>query len=312
MNRMRLRTLLLQPAALMLAMLASCSPLIEEALPGGKTPAVLGVGDVFIAGAGSTTRANTTLSTGKLWVSIRNTGSYAARQGLVYEYTGGAWTCPTSVILGNDPISLYAYYPQDKFNVTGGKVSFSARGYSAEYDLCFATGSKSDVNDINPQATFELKHAYARVRLSITREAAFTGTGAITAYNLKAATDNINLDGTLDVEGGTSTSTNASSTGYTASLSTTVTAGVANTACDMLVPPQLIPTAGLTITLTIDGNERSVTITQGQFGAALLSNTQYTVHLEIGANATLVPGTIEEVGWPALTDLGEIEHVVNP
>lgn len=309
MNEKNLKIVRLLPAALMLA-IAACSPLQDETPPGGNEQVELIVGDVSIADAGSTTR-NTTITTGKLWLSILNANGYAGRRGLVYECNGGVWTCPTSVILNSTNfIVLYVYYPQDKFSVNGDVIRFSVQKYSADNDLCYAIGAKKNVHAGNPVASFALKHAYTRIRLSITREAAFTGTGNITAYNLKAATGSINLDCSKNLQSGTWSSGNPSTTGYTIGLSTTVTAGTANTACDMLVPPQLTPADGFTITLTIDGNARSVTIPKDKFENTLEENTQYTVHLEIGANATLIPGTIDEVEWSAPTDLGEIEHLV--
>ena len=311
MNRKNLKIWWVLPAALLLAMLTACSPQQDEALPGGGGPALLGVDDVFITGTGSATRTNTLLAAGKLWLSIRNSNGYIARQGLVYTYGGGAWNCPTSVILNANPISLYAYYPQDKFGATGDVVSFSAREYSADNDLCYATASKADVNAANPGASFVLKHAYARISLSVTRIASFTGTGNITGCGLKAGTGNIDLTGALDVNAGTITSSGASNTGFSYGLNTTVAAGTANTACDMLVPPQATPADGLTITLTIDGNARSVTIPKDKFGDALKANTRYTISLEIEGKATLVvaAGTVTETGWkePTGGDFGGAE-----
>lgn len=60
-----------------------------------------------------------------------------------------------------------------------------------------------------------------------------------------------------------------------------IAAGATNIAYDVLVPPQAIA-SGLTITLTIDGTNRAVTVPAGKFtGNALASGQQYIIELLI-------------------------------
>ena len=300
--------------------LAACTQSGDDALP-PDIMAPLGVGNVYIVGETATTRANRVITSGKLLVGIgpSTNGIYLPQPvaGLVYEYKNGAWTCPASVILRTQPISLYAYYPQDQYTMdtSAHDISFGADKYSTETDLCYAIGTREEVTAASPEATFELKHAHARVRLSVTRIASFTGVGKITAYNLKAATGNIYLAGSVNFYTGALTSSSESSYGYTYGLNTTVVAGTANTDCDMLLPPQTTPTDGIAITLTIDGNPRSVTIPKDKFGDSLKENNQYTVHLEIQSNSTLVVGAdaVTEGSWAEPgSDFGGTEDLVIP
>ena len=167
-----------------------------------------------------------------------------------------------------------------------------------------------------PDAIFELTHAYARIKLSISPSTEFSGTGKITAFALKPAKaeETIIISTPLYIKQNASSPGNSSVDGYTFSVTTTVDAAhKPNTDCDVLFPPQTLPDGGLQVSLTIDGVSRSATIPKADFpDGELKENNQYTVHLEIGAGVTIIPGTIDEVEWPAPTDLGEIEHVVKP
>ena len=72
---------------------------------------------------------------------------------------------------------------------------------------------------------------------------------------------------------------------------TSLAAGT-STDCDVLVPPQPVA-SGLTITLTIDGLNRAVTIPAAQFTSnALAAGQQYTIKLTIMDTAVIFDGNV--------------------
>lgn len=325
MNSKKQKINILLLSSITAALLAACSPQQDE-VPGNAT-AALGVSSVQVVTGSVATRADTKpITSGKLWVGIRastpasswgDDNVYVKRRGLIYECRDSKWTCPNVVLLTPYTISLYAYYPQDEYVISDNdEITLVPAIFSDRKDLRYARKSFNSVNINNPGAIFELTHAYARIRLSISRPTEFSGTGTITAFALKAAKtdETIIVSQPLNISQSLSSTGNPSADGYTFAVSTTVDAAHnPNTDCDVLFPPQDLPEGGLQVSLTIDGVSRSATIPKADFpDGKLKENNQYTVHLEIGANTTLTPGTIEEAAWPAPVDLGEIEHVVKP
>lgn len=75
---------------------------------------------------------------------------------------------------------------------------------------------------------------------------------------------------------------------------------------DLLLPPQAITTSGLTVSLEIDDEVRSVTIPQNTL-PTLASGSQYTVPLTILGPATLILNTnVTDNGWGTESSAGSI------
>lgn len=292
-------------------------------VPSG-TPVALGVSNVSIA------ESHREIKEGVMWLWIRGENNYQAQVSgsqFLCAYNSGAWLMSHPVILNSNPISLYAYYPVGRYYpelessgssyVYTDRIVFESRKYDDAYDLCYATATTGDVTAANPYARFDMKHACARITLSITRAATFTAEGKITAFTLKAAKNgaSINLKATLSPESGTIIPSNPSASGFTYSVTTTVVAGAPNTACDVLFIPQTVPDNGLQISLTIDGTSRSAVIPKSSFANGKLEdNKQYTIRLEIQPSAILTVGTdvVTEESWnePSGGDFGNIDDIV--
>lgn len=309
-------------------LLAACSPQQDE-VPGNAT-ATLGVGSVQVVTGNIATRADPKpITSGKLWVGIRastpasswgDDNVYVARRGLIYECRDNKWTCPNVVLLTPYDISLYAYYPQDGYTISDADViTLVPAIFSDQKDLRYARKSFNSVNINYPDAIFELTHAYARIKLSISPSTEFSGTGKITAFALKPAKaeETIIISTPLYIKQNASSPGNSSADGYTFSVTTTVDAAHSpNTDCDVLFPPQTLPDGGLQVSLTIDGVPRSATIPKVDFPSGeLKENNQYTLHLEIGANATLIVSgsSVTEKEWEEPSkDFGSIDDIVTP
>lgn len=323
MNSKKQKINILLLSSITAVLLAACSPQQDE-VPGNAT-ATLGVSSVQVVTGSIATRANTKpITSGKLWVGIRastpassmgDDNVYVARRGLIYEYRDSKWTCTNVVLLTPYDISLYAYYPQDGYAISADDaITLVPAIFSDQKDLRYARKSFNSVNINYPDAIFELTHAYARIKLSISPSTEFSGTGKITAFALKAAKNDetIIISKPLYINQNISSPGNPSTDGYTFPVTTTVDAAhKPNTDCDVLFPPQTLPDGGLQVSLTIDGVSRSATIPKADFpDGELKENNQYTVHLEIGANATItISGTsVTEEEWkePA-EDFGSID-----
>lgn len=141
---------------------------------------------------------------GKLWVAVRARNGYTAQTGLVYTGAAGKWTCPTFVKLLKDPISLYAYYPQDGYSIDGsGNVGLTTQPYATAKDLGYALSGGENVCLAHPYAGFVLKHAYARLRVEISFSPDIDDTSLLDSVTV-AATGLLN-DGRQNVENGTFT-----------------------------------------------------------------------------------------------------------
>lgn len=245
---------------------------------------------VEITGAGITagveTRA-TTITGGS--IGVFRTGSGYTEQYEKYTYDGG-WKPSASanaIIVGGGDATVCAYYPYDDAATrTGTGFTLEAGGWSEQKDLCYATTGAATVSNKHPQVSFAMKRAYARIKLSITRTSNYEGDCNVRDVNIK---DNNGFvtSCVLDISNSISSGDVNTGGGWTNSLDLgNVGNGTANTAYDVLIPPQPI-NGGLTITLPIDGMNRSVTVPAGQFtDGKLAAGKQYTISLII-ANVTV-------------------------
>lgn len=191
-----------------LFLLASCSQEDGGNTPGSEDAVPLMVTTVTVAASGATpdTRAvPVPVTEGKLWVAVRAGNGYTAQTGLVYTGATGPWTCPTSVVLSKDPISLYAYYPQDEYSIDGsGNVALTTQTYTLAKDLGYALSGGENVCSAHPYAGFVLHHAYARLKVDIIFSPLFEDATTLDAVTVAAT--GIRSTGTLNVGTGVYTS----------------------------------------------------------------------------------------------------------
>lgn len=184
-----------------LLLLASCSQEEDSGTSGSEECIPLTVTAVSMTADGThpaTRVVPVPVTEGKLGVGVRAGNGYTAQTGLVYTGTAGAWTCPTSVTLGKDPISLYAYYPQDKYSIDGsGNVTLTTQVYASDKDLGYALSGGENVCSAHPYAGFVLNHAYARLKVDIIFSPLFEDATTLDAVTLVAT--GIRNTGTLNV-----------------------------------------------------------------------------------------------------------------
>lgn len=231
---------------------------------------------------------------------------YTAQDNVEYTYSSSTtkWTSTAPINVGVQATNLCAYYPYNSITfTTGTTATLVASKYEAGKDVSYATSAASTVTNQNPEATFAMKHAYARIKLAIKRsDTNFHGNCNISTVNLRNNT-NFFVNRTLNI----STSSyggSATTGGWTYTLNSgNMAAGSTNNAYDVLVPPQTV-SSGLKITLVVDGVERSATIPATSFSSNLNAGSQYSISLLLSDVEVIPKGNVTITEW--ITDNSKI------
>lgn len=229
---------------------------------------------------------------GVIHVIRSNANGYAPAE-RTYQYTAngsGSW------VLQGDELPIYidsrraqlrAYYdPNGLIDNTGTTATLTAQPYDNKQLMYYCTSAaNTPINCFNPNAKFNMKLPYARLKLTLKRddENYLAGDCNITAVSLSyksGSTSTFYTGRNLDVTTGSLTTT-ATAAAYTQEVVIGPLApGATDTdTYDVLLPPQSVG-SGLTITLTIDGIRRAVTVPTSQM-SSLAAGSQYTVSLLI-------------------------------
>lgn len=257
------------------------------------------ISQVSATGEVTSTRATTTITKGQIGVFRTNANTYPVQNNVPYSYNTSGWTPSVSdnnILVDHRNATLLAYYPY-RADITSPVVSLGAQLYKEEQDLCYGKPAGT-INNASPACTIsDMKHAYARVKLSIQRDATnYVGNCAISNIAFSSNSQFFSTR-TFDI----SNSTLQGNAGGPYNLKPGIAgiiAGATNKTCDVLLPPQDLAAPGLTLSLTIDNVIRSVSIAVSQFGNKLDSGKQYTISLLItNAEITISGGvTIQDFG----------------
>ena len=244
------------------------------------------------------------VSAGSIGVFLSSAGGYKPQYNVEYSYSGG-WKAAAPVYVGVPNATLHAYYPYNAVTFTANSTTctLTAQKYDAAKDLCYAKTGGAAVCNKTPNATFAMTRVYSRLKLSIKRLAAYVGNCNLTNVNIKHSTGtNFFVSRTLDISSGTNGGS-ATAGGWTYALNTgNMAANATNTAYDVLVPPQPV-SGGLTITLTIDGVNRAITVPAAQFSNNLNAGQQYTISLIITDAEIVLPASAVTVNdWSGVSN----------
>lgn len=268
---------------------SGCSDLDASVSDGWVVP-------LTIAGStiGGTAQSRGTLTEGSIGVFLTNANGYTPKSDIQYEYRTDKWV-PTvakeSIMLGHQTAKVFAYYPYGKVtNAENSTVTLVAQPYGEEKEFFYAT-SGGNLCNATPTAIFNMKRAYARLKLSIGRDAGrYKGAGVISNINLKNGST-FSKERTLNIADGTITGSTVSG-GWSLPYSTTIAEGSADSNYDVLLPPQQVE-SGLTVTLTIDGKVRAVTVPPSRLSAGYITaGKQYRIKLTISDAEISVTGSV--------------------
>lgn len=270
---------------------------------------------------GATTRASGTPvdNQGAQIVLFRTTdGGYTALYGVKYNYTvadggSGQWSSSDPIYMDKRKGKIMAYYDPNRLVTMASSSFVTVNPLEAQlFDnkkLWYFDNSHTNVNSANAQISFAMKPAYARMVLQIEHDAIYLGDCKITEVTLTSGGNfynNLPMNiSTGELQGNTTTYNAATNPLLTnANGFVTIPNGTQN--IDLLLPPQTITSSGLSVSLKIDGEVRSVLIPQGSL-SKLASGSQYIVPLKIVGPATLtISDSVTEQAWSAATNMGTV------
>lgn len=267
---------------------------------------------------GSMTRAatTTTLSSGSVGVFRTDPVSTwcPAQYNVEYTYSDTGWKAADAdnvILVGGEDATLHAYYPYGTVTFDEAKktqTTLTVKDYTADNDLCYADAPTAVINNKNPKASFVLKHAYARLKFSITRHSSFPTACKVTKIVMQPATlgnifyttrtmDISKPAGNADQLGGSTATDWTPDISSLAMYTTGIAKGAENTEIDKLFPPQEFTTGVDTkLTLTIDGRDYTVTIPSATL-PALKAGYESTIKLEVQGKAIEIEGVNITRDW---------------
>ena len=316
-------TLLYSIAALALLATACTADDNTGATPSGTDARPVPVSlDVAVETGSATTRATTTapLTTDGAVVKLSlvsdgTAGSYASLYNVPYSYTSGQWTAANPLVVdARQAARITAYHdPNSKTGFgTSTKTPLSTRDYADTELWYYDTNAHAGISSANAALSILLKCPWTRLTLKITRAANYLTLCKVSKVKIASADGSLITTANLDIADGTLKDVSAHEHTKTVSgaLATTgIAAGATDSSVDLLLPPQAL-TAGMVVTLTVDGTDLATTIAAAKFpGSALKSATRYSLYLTV-EGAEVTGGTVTTEDW-AVINLGT-EYVPLP
>ena len=224
-----------------------------------------------------------------LGVFRTTTNTYAPLYNVKHIYSGGEWGADDVIKVDYRNATFFAYYPYhtatgNYAGLAGGTtLTLQAQLFNAGEDICYGAGKASGggpVSVYNPFVEFlDMKHAYARLRLTLTRGEKFDKTKKCNIQNITFKSNNANfyLTRSLDIASTAgATGGSAVAAGYVHNPNVNIATGKSVT-YEYMFPPQPLAGSKLTILVTVDGVTRSCDIST--LGSSLDSGKYYGVSL---------------------------------
>ena len=195
----------------------------------------------------------------KLGIFRTDAQGYPPQYDAPYSYDGVAgWTATTEILVDHRSASLYAYYPYQSVSFADNttKAILVARIYDAAKDMCYGSATSADgsgmINNDHKGVRFiDMKHAYARLKLTFVR-----GTNVMSGRKckienivLKNNSTNFYLQRQVDITTGTITEGTPAAEGYVHNPNVEIASG--NQVYEYLLPPQPLTDNKLTISVTV-------------------------------------------------------------
>ncbi len=239
------------------------------------------------------TRGVINTATYKLGLFRTNANGYPPQYDAPYTYSAAGWTAFTEILVDHRPVGLYAYYPYQSVSFVDNTTTATlvAQIYDVAKDVCYGTAAATDgspeINNDHKAVQFiDMRHAYARLKLTFVRGADVMSGRACKIENivLKNNSTNFYLQRQVDITTGVITGGTPAAGGYVHNPNVSISSG--NRVYEYLLPPQPLTDSKLTISVTVDGEVRTVTVTE--FGNALNAGGYYHVTLTIN-DVQIVP-----------------------
>lgn len=235
--------------------------------------------------------------------------SYTNRYAEAYTYksAASAWEAVNPIYVDARTANVYACYDPNNvvaFNnstVTATDLKVQA---NADAQLWYYDSTRKNINNTNATLAFTLKCAYSRLSLKLSKSDKYTNACKVSRIVIKPSGGSFYTVAKVDIADGalsgsavgeysiTTTSMPMYNTGLTTSPDESI---------DLLFPAQKLGAgAGLTFTLTVDGNTYSVTVPAGKFNE-FKRGVRHTANLVMTENEAVM-GSVTTADWPAATE----------
>lgn len=303
-------------AAVLPLLLASCDKekLIETT---DNTPVPLSID----ASIGITSEImSRSLVTGETFAESSDIGIFVTGTGytpVVTIYTSSTsednttWTTQSPIYLTKNEATVYGFYPVTEPSTSDAITADTeaktipvtiAPSYSvftipaSQADYLYATDGSSattmeTVSKTSPNASLTFYHALSQLSFIVNKADNFGGTGTLTSLSATAATSNITGTGTLKLDGSGITLSETASKSITLTGSTTINAPSSTTVTATALVAPFATAQTVTLTMTIDGQEYTGTISNAKWEAG--SNYIYTVTVG-GGTLTITSVSIQD------------------
>ncbi len=258
--------------------LAACSrdDMTVEGGTDGYTP--LQIGNITFSGV-STRSSDTELTAGDIGVfRLESTGYAATRSNVHYTGSAGEWDIAdggTPIYLTENEATLCAYYPYSS-DYADGTVPLTSQLYTSDQNLCYQTGVTAASGT---PVSFTLDHAYAKLTFTLTHNAAYSGTCAVSGISI--ANDGILTSNTLDMTTGSYGSGTAGTVTVDPEISS-ISSGSSVTVTVLMVPTVSTLSGDITLTFTVDGKEMTTTVDVDDAGlTSLEAGKNYVINSNV-------------------------------
>lgn len=250
--------------------IASCTAPEETGIPSSK-PVALGIGSIGIPEQPSSRAA---VTSGSIGIYVASSSYYSQLENREGTYNGGTgkWTPASSVWLNDKDATLVVVWPRQ----ASSSFSLTAKEWTASDDI-FA-GTRSDVNNRNgDNLSFNnLKPVYTRLKITLSKKSTYTGLGEWTKLVLSGA--DLYQQGTYNPLSDKVTA--QSGAGYTQSFSPA--RNIDGGTIDLRLLAVAALTQDLTVAITVDGKEMSVTVPKDKFsGTKMERGVNYTLAIMV-------------------------------
>ena len=230
----------------------------------------------------------------------------------IYTYEESAWSLKTTdpaqspIYLTKNEATVYGFYPAtaaDANTTTNKTIPITIASSYEEFavpesqaDYLYATDgtgatTMEKVSKTSPNASLTFYHALSQLSFIVNKADNFGGTGTLTSLSATAATSNITGTGTLKLDGSGITLSETASKSITLTGSTTINAPSSTTVTATALVAPFATAQTVTLTMTIDGQEYTGTISNAKWEAG--SNYIYTVTVG-GGTLTITSVSIQD------------------
>ena len=278
----------------------------------------LSIQNLYLEGELATRTGGTPLTADGTTIGIflTNAGGYTPMYKNTYVCSGGKWSSADPVCVDRRTGRAIGVYDPNSLVSFGTNSSVTANTLQAQpYDEAklwyYDNATGANVNSTNAALAFSMKPAYSRLSFSISRHANYPLACKVSQIVIKPSSGNFYTNARVDIADGSLTGTAvANYTINTSAMSmntTGIAAGATDTSIDYLFPAQTCN--GLTLTLTVDGKDLSVTVPNSSFSAFAPGN-RYTMQMELtsaGVSAVTIPDS-----WTATNVNGGNSYIPVP